>query len=71
MKMEEETVVKREVKNESEDDSNDGVSADVFGVTVKSENVDEDFLVKPELLAEVRKSNVTLGIVHKLWKGTG
>ena len=46
--------IKREVKTEPEDDSNDGVCADVFGETVKSEETFiEGMLVDPELLAEV------------------
>jgi len=45
--------IKREVKTEPEDDSNDGVCADVFGETVKSEETFiEGMLVDPELLAE-------------------
>jgi len=52
VKMEDSTI-KREVKTEPEDDSNDGVCADVFGVTVKSEETfDEGILVNPDLLAE-------------------
>ena len=48
--------IKREVKTEPEDESNDGVCADVFGATVKTEEEtyqDEGLLVNPELLAEV------------------
>jgi len=47
--------IKREVKTEPEDESNDGVCADVFGATVKTEDEtyqDEGLLVNPELLAE-------------------
>ena len=48
------STIKREVKSGSDDDSNDVGCADVFGETVKSDNLDEAVLVKPELLAEVR-----------------
>ena len=50
------STIKREVKSGSEDDSNDVGCADVFGETVKSDNLDEAALVKPELLAEVNKT---------------
>jgi len=46
------STIKREVKSGSDDDSNDVGCADVFGETVKSDNLDEAVLVKPELLAE-------------------
>ena len=49
-----ENTIKREVKQETEDDLNDGECVDVFGETAKPDIFDDSTaLVKPELLAEV------------------
>jgi len=48
-----ENIIKREVKQETEDDLNDGECVDVFGETAKPDIFDDSIaLVKPELLAE-------------------
>ena len=64
------STIKREVKSNSEDDSNDVGCADVFGETVKSDNLDEAVLVKPELLAEVSKTDYLFVFFFKLYFST-
>ena len=62
------STIKREVKSSSEDDSNDVGCADVFGETVKSDNLDEAVLVKPELLAEVSKTDYSFSFLSCIFQ---
>ena len=62
------STIKREVKSGSEDDSNDVGCADVFGETVKSDNLDDAVLVKPELLAEVNKTGYSFSFLSCIFQ---